>query len=165
MDFFIILLVAISLSMDAFSLSIAYGTLNLEKRKMITLSIIVGIFHFFMPLLGNKLGNLIIKYLFFEPKILLGLIFFLISIQMFFQKDEVTNLKSFFSLLLFGFAVSIDSFSIGIGISTITKNYILSYFVFSITSFAFTFIGLNFGKELSKVFGKYASKIGAVILI
>ena len=32
----IIILIAVSLSMDAFSLSLAYGTLNLDKKYLIT---------------------------------------------------------------------------------------------------------------------------------
>ena len=57
----IILTIAISLSMDAFSLALAYGTLNLEKKDIISTAIIVGIYHFFMPLLGNGVGNIILK--------------------------------------------------------------------------------------------------------
>ena len=43
----VIFLLAIGLSMDAFSLAILYGTLGFTKHKMFILSIIVGIFHFF----------------------------------------------------------------------------------------------------------------------
>ena len=47
-----IFLIAIALSMDAFSLSLAYGTLGLTKKEVNKLSVIVGIYHFFMPLIG-----------------------------------------------------------------------------------------------------------------
>ena len=43
MQLILVVLMAISLSMDAFSLSIAYGTLGLNKKNNISLSIIVGI--------------------------------------------------------------------------------------------------------------------------
>ena len=49
MNLFLLFIIAISLSMDAFSLSLAYGTLDINKKEIITLSIIVGIYHFFMP--------------------------------------------------------------------------------------------------------------------
>ena len=42
--------VAVSLSMDAFSLALIYGTCNMGKRNELLLAIIVGLFHFFMPL-------------------------------------------------------------------------------------------------------------------
>ena len=44
---FIIIMIAISLSMDAFSLALAYGTLNFSLKEIKKISIIVGIFHFF----------------------------------------------------------------------------------------------------------------------
>ena len=59
----IILTIAISLSMDAFSLSLIYGTLNLKPRMQKLMSIMVGIFHFLMPLLGYQIGELILTYL------------------------------------------------------------------------------------------------------
>ena len=53
MHIFIVITIAISLSMDAFSLSLLYGTLNLEKKFIWKLSLIVSIYHFFMPILGQ----------------------------------------------------------------------------------------------------------------
>ena len=62
MSLLIVILVAISLSMDAFSLSLAYGTLDLERKNINLLSLIVGAYHFIMPLLGMWFANkLIIK--------------------------------------------------------------------------------------------------------
>ena len=57
------IIVAVGLSMDAFSLSILYGTLGLSIRKIILLSVVVGVFHFFMPIIGNLFGSLITKYI------------------------------------------------------------------------------------------------------
>ena len=57
------ILVGISLSMDAFSLSLAYGTINLNKRQKLTLSLIVGAYHFIMPLIGLFFGSVIEKYI------------------------------------------------------------------------------------------------------
>ena len=56
---FTCILIGISLSMDAFSLALLYGTYGLAKNEEITLSIIVGLFHFFMPLIGLFFGNMI----------------------------------------------------------------------------------------------------------
>ena len=69
------------------------------------------------------------------------------------------------AFLIFGFSVSLDSFSVGLGISMITDYPLLGYFIFSLVSFLFTYIGLKFGKFLYDKFGKYAVFLGAVILI
>ena len=45
--FFTIVLIGISLSMDAFSLALVYGTYSLVKKDILLLSVIVGLFHFF----------------------------------------------------------------------------------------------------------------------
>lgn len=165
LDFLTLFLIAVSLSMDTFSLSTIYGTIGLEKRKIYLLSLIVGIFHFFMPLFGNLIGNFLLSKLTIQPNIVVGIIFILIAIQMFIQKEDVVDLKNFWMLLLFAFTVSIDSFSVGIGISMITKNSIVAYLIFFVTSMIFTFFGLRFGKYLSAKFGNKATKIGAIILI
>ena len=60
-DIFIILIIAVSLSMDTFSLSLAYGMLKLKNSIIKQISITVGIFHFFMPLLGDFFGEYILS--------------------------------------------------------------------------------------------------------
>ena len=44
-----ILLIAVALSMDTFSLSLGLGTYNLNKKKIYQISITVGLMHFLMP--------------------------------------------------------------------------------------------------------------------
>ena len=119
----IILTIAISLSMDAFSLALAYGTLNLEKKDIISTAIIVGIYHFFMPLLGNGVRNIILKLFPLNPSAIVFVVLVFIGIQMIIEglknTEEVKKL-SFLEKILFGLAVSIDSFSVGIGLQSIS---------------------------------------------
>ena len=77
-NLFTLFLVAIGLSMDTFSLSIVYGTIGLTKKKIWLLSIIVGLFHFVMPFLGNLIGSIVLSKLPFNPDIVVGIIFILI---------------------------------------------------------------------------------------
>ena len=53
----LVFLMAISLSMDAFSLALAYGTLGMSNKDKIILSLVVGIFHLIMPLLGMLVNS------------------------------------------------------------------------------------------------------------
>lgn len=167
MAYLMCLLVAISLSMDTFSLSIIYGTLGMSKKEIITLSSIVGLFHFFMPLLGNMLGEAILSYIPIASSTIVGIIFFALAIEMLcslIKQEEVKKLTSFWSLLLFGFTVSIDSFSVGIGLDAILNNDVIATTIFMITSFLFTFVGLLMGKKLKSYFGKLATIVGALLL-
>ena len=60
-SFFTVLLIGISLSMDAFSLALVYGMAGLSSEEKILLSIIVGLYHFIMPLIGLNFGLIISK--------------------------------------------------------------------------------------------------------
>lgn len=168
MPLLIVFMVAVSLSMDAFSLSLAYGTLNLNKRSINTLSLIVGIYHFFMPILGMIVGSTIIYLLPITPNTLVFMVLFLIGVQMIiesFKEDKSVKKLNFVEMLLFGFAVSIDSFTLGLGLRVIYKVPLVSAFIFSITSFLFTYIGLTMGKKINEIVGKLSTIIGGILLI
>lgn len=168
MSLLIIVIIAISLSMDAFSLSLIYGTLNINRRLEIIMSITVGIFHFFMPIIGYKLGKIIINIIKINPSILAGIIFIILGIEMIIslkKEESISILKNIFSVMIFAFTVSIDSFSVGITFTVLNSSIILSSLIFSITSFIFTYLGLKVGKKLSLSFGNITTFIGSMILI
>lgn len=168
MSIFIILTIAVSLSMDAFSLSLAYGTLNLEKKHILQLSTIVGLYHFFMPLLGMTVGTTIFHILPVKPSIIVFIILGFIGVQMIiesFKEERGVDIMSFVQLLVFGFAVSVDSFSVGIGLKAIHENYLLCAFIFSLSSYIFTFLGLKLGAKISNLIGKASTIIGGIVLI
>jgi len=161
-------LLAVSLSMDAFSLALAYGTLNMSRFDRLRLSMIVGLYHFFMPLLGYYVGNTIFQYIKIDLDLLvciiLGMIGFGMISDSFHKKEEVKNMH-LTELLFFGFAVSLDSFSVGIGLKAFTEDIFLSPFLFSITSAFFTYIGLYLGNKINTIIGKVATLLGGIVLL
>ena len=166
--FFTTLIVGISLSMDAFSLALVYGTQGLNRKSEVLLSIIVGIYHFVMPLIGLFFGNLIFSYFMFNVNLLVAIIFSIIGIEMIISSFKDEEVKVFLSLggfLLFGLSVSIDSLTTGIGLRAISNNYLCVASIFMITSGVFTYVGLKLGNKLSDKFGKYATIVGGAILI
>ena len=163
----LVIIIAISLSMDAFSLALAYGTLNLNKKDIYKLSLVVGIYHFFMPLLGLFLGNIILRYV-SNPNFIVFVILFVIGIEMIyetFKEEDIKNIVSIRQILLFGLAVSIDSFSVGIGLNIISNNYLYCSSIFSIFSLSFTYLGLILGKKINNIIGKTSTIIGGLVLI
>lgn len=168
MNLFVIVIIALSLSMDAFSLSLAYGTLNLEKKYMYKLAFIVGIYHFCMPLLGNYFGKQIFKIININDDILVFLVLLIIGVEMIFETFKTDNnvkVMHNFELLLFGFAVSIDSFSVGMGLSNVSNNIFFISLIFSLTSFLFTYIGLLMGKKINGLIGRLSTFFGGIMLI
>lgn len=168
MNIITIIIIAVSLSMDAFSLSLAYGTLNLEKKYIKKLAAIVGIYHFFMPLIGLLTGNALLKVIPIKTNIIVCIVLTFIGLEMIidtFKNNENIKLMNIKELLLFGFAVSLDSFSVGIGLKALTNNYILCVIIFSISSFIFTYIGLIFGKKINNLIGRISTLLGGLTLI
>ena len=164
----IIIIIAISLSMDAFSLALAYGTLNLNRKYIFKISLTVGIYHFIMPLIGMCVGTTLIHHLKIEPTLIVFLILFFIGIQMIyetFKEEKIKPIINFKEILLFGLAVSIDSFSVGISLKVINESFIISALIFSIFSFLFTYFGLNLGKKINNLIGKSSTILGGIVLI
>lgn len=166
-EFLLFLLIGIGLSMDAFSLAIIYGANNIEKKKIMLLSVIVGIFHFIMPNLGSILSNHFLSGFILYSNIITGIVFLILAIQMIFSLKEEENAKqitSYLEIFLFAIAVSLDSFSVGMALSLENQNLILGGIIFTFVSAIFTFIGLILGKYLGKKTGKIGKVIGIIIL-
>ena len=166
-ELLILLIIGISLSIDAFSVATVIGMTYPSTKKSLFTSIIVGIFHFVMPLLGVYVSYQITKTININTNMLLGIILILISLQMFIEYIKPSNKEislNILGVLLFAFGVSLDSFSIGMGLNAITDNLLLSSTIFSACSFTLTFLGLTLGKYVSKLLKKYSYLIGTILL-
>lgn len=154
--------------MDTFSISLSIGTFNITKTKVIFLCLIVGIMHFFMPIIGSVLGYKVINYLNINVNFLLGIILLFIAVEMIIdliKSDDKYFELNIFNMILVSLSVSLDSFSTGLGLSAITNNIILSGFIFSICAASFTFLGLLIGKYSGEKIGIYANIVGILLLI
>lgn len=168
MSLIIVFLIAVSLSMDAFSLSLAYGTLNIEKSKRILLALTVGVYHFLMPIIGMNVGKTILYILPIKPTTVVFIVLLIIGVQMIiesFKEEKQISLLKFTEYLIFGLAVSIDSFSVGIGLNAIYGKPIISALIFSICSLLFTYLGLYLGTKINDWIGKSSTLIGGIVLI
>ena len=166
-SFFTILLIGISLSMDAFSLALVYGMQGMKKKQKLLLSIIVGIYHFIMPLIGLSFGTILNNINIISIDIIASLILIYIGIDLIISNSkkedrlEITKI----GFIIFGLSVSLDSLTVGIGLKAITNNYLISSIVFSISSLVFTYSGLLLGNLIGSKIGTYSKLIGGIILI
>lgn len=167
MEIITLIIIGLSLSIDAFSLSLAYGLLNIPKKTIISTSIIVGIFHFIMPILGMLLGNIITDTLNLDSKYILLTILILILIEMIksLKEENKEHELNIINMLIFAFLVSFDSFTLGIGIKYLTSNIFLASTIFMILSSLFTFLGFILGKYLTKKATYKIKLIGIILLL
>ena len=165
-SFILVFLIAVSLSMDAFSLSLAYGMEGVHNKNKIILSLIIGIYHFIMPLIGFIFSNIITSYLIININIIASIILVIIGFDLILSNKKDNKLIfSIVGILLFGLTVSLDSLSVGIGIKAITNNYISSFIIFALTAAFFTYLGLYLGNIINQKIGDYSKISGGLILI
>lgn len=153
--------------MDAFSLSLTYGINNTRFKTIIITASMVGLFHFFMPLIGNFVGIPLFEYTIIKPKYVLFFVFLLLSIDMFihfFEEKPKIRVLNVIGTLFFAVSVSFDSFSVGLGLRYIYDNILVALFIFCIISAIFTCMGFWLGKKLSEKIGKYSFLVGSVVL-
>ena len=157
--------IGIGLSMDAFSISLSLGTTNPNNKSIIKTSITVGIFHFFMPILGYIIG------LYFNTKInntniLTSIIFLVLSYEIYRNRnEEETSILNIINILLISLSVSLDSFSVGIALGLNNELIYIASTIFSLTSLTFTYLGLILGKKINSKYKNISTYIGIILLL
>lgn len=170
-----ILLIGVSLSMDAFAVSVTNG-LTLEKFKVrhaLWMGLYFGGFQFLMPLLGFLLGSTVSHYIMrFGPYISFALLAF-IGGKMLLESlrptgdDEagMTDL-SHRSLLAAAVATSIDALAVGVSFAFQEELRLLpSCLLIGCTTFVISFLGAILGSRIPGLSGKKAGVVGGCVLI
>jgi len=172
MTFIELLLIAIGLSMDAFSVSICKGltTKKFSWRMALLCGLWFGFFQALMPVIGYFLGaqfqELIEAY---DHWIAFGLLF-LIGANMIREalskKEESANgdldVKTMFLLAV---ATSIDALAVGVSFACIQVKLWSSVLIIGLTTFLFSVLGVKIGNVFGSKYEKSASIIGGIILI
>ena len=166
----------ISLSADAFSVSLANG-LNEPKMKKAKMLGVAGVFAFFqalMPLIGWFLVKKFVQ--FFEnlawliPVVALSLLTF-IGVKMLVDgiknKEEESGKKvGILGLLVQGIATSIDALSAGFGLEDFnTGEALISVSIIGAITFGICVAGVIIGKKFGTRLAGKAAILGGVILI
>ena len=168
-NFFSLFILALALSADTFSMCLALGTTNPSNKDKLKLSFVVGLMHFFMPLLGELLGqNIIALFSLNSNKFLGGILIFIacnLLVEIKNKKDISPFEYNLINILIFAFGVSLDAFSTGLGIGGMTTNLFLATSLFSLVSFIMTYLGLYLGGIAYKHLEKKASILGVLLLL
>ena len=173
MSFISIFLIALALSMDAFSVAIALGAAGRghSSGAMIRLAAAFGVFQFVMPILGWLLGRTVVSYIAdYDHWIAFGLLLIvgLRMIKEYFDKDEKERTKDptkGWSLLVLSIATSIDALAVGVSFAFFDVNIYYASAIIGIICFIITALGMIFGKALSRILGRKAVLVGALVLI
>ena len=161
-----IFFIGLSLSIDAFIVSLSIG-MKISKIERIIIPLTIGIMHFIMPLIGHFLGYQVLYIINLNPKIIVAIILLYLAIIMYLdrKKEKKVSITSFISIILLAFSVSIDSFSVGLGLDGLTNKYLACSLIFSLCSSCITYIGLITSKYSLLLLKEKAIYLGIIILL
>lgn len=166
-----IILIGISLSMDAMSVAICKGMSETKKKvkKSIVIALYFGLFQAIMPLLGYFLArnlqiliNKIDHWIAFILLIIIGIKIIKDAILNENTYDDDISLKIMLPLAI---ATSIDAFAIGISLSFLNVDLLFSITCIGIITFILSFIGVKLGNRIGERFGIKSQLLGGFILI
>ena len=170
-----ILLIGVSLSMDALAIAITNGlTLkNFNIRHALWMGLYFGGFQCLMPLLGCLLGSTVSHYITaFGPYISFALLAFIggkmlrDSLKADEDGDEGMLTLSHKRLLAMAVATSIDALAVGVSFAFMENLRVLpACILIGCTTFVIAFAGAMLGSRIPGGSGKKAGVLGGIVLI
>lgn len=166
-----IILVGISLSMDAFAISLCKGlTIYKNKiKKCIVIGLYFGIFQAIMPIVGYLLAN---NFKFIIQALDHWIAFFLLTIigikmikDAIMDENDLNDSTKVKVMLPLALATSIDALVVGITLTLFDISLFKSISIIGIITFILTFIGSLFASYVSNNFGRKSQIIGGLMII
>lgn len=170
-----LLLIAVSLALDAMAVSISVGIANPRAawKQGLRMGLWFGGFQFGMPLLGFLLGRTLSTYISAAaPFVAFGLLAFvggrMIVDSLQSKEDnapadagELTT-RRLFTLAV---ATSIDALAVGVSAAFMALPLLLSCTVIGVTAFLLSLLGALVGRRLGCAFQRWAQVLGGIVLI
>jgi putative Mn2+ efflux pump MntP len=173
MNFIEVLLISLSLAMDAFAVCLGAGTTGQadSPRPTFRLAFHFGLFQFIMPVLGWFAGTTIVRYIaaydHWVAFILLAYVGGRMVWSGFHLDGEVqkNDPSRGWTLVLLSIAVSIDALAVGFSLGMVGVTIWYPAVVIGIVTGLVSWLGLRLGGKLGGKFGKRMEIIGGLVLI
>lgn len=166
-----IIIIAIALAMDAFSVSMTKGFTqkNLTKSQILYYGLFFGFFQFIMPVIGYICGTTISSFVSTVAPWIAFFLLLAIGLNMIRESldsdDYIMDTFSFKELTLLAVATSIDAFAVGITFALLNMSLLLPCTIIGIVAFIFSISGIFIGKKLGNYFGDKFEILGGAVLI
>jgi putative Mn2+ efflux pump MntP len=173
MSFAEVLLISLSMAMDAFAVCLGAGTTGQANgpRPRFRLAFHFGLFQFIMPVLGWLAGATVERYIkAFDHWIAFGLLA-LVGARMIRSgldkngEDNHSDLSRGWTMVLLSIAVSIDALAIGLSLALIGVFVWYPAIVIGVVTGLMSLLGLRIGNGLGRRFGNVMEIIGGLVLI
>ncbi|MDR1793900.1 MAG: manganese efflux pump MntP family protein [Erysipelotrichaceae bacterium] len=165
-----LVIISISLAMDAFAVSLckSLATKHVTIQKTLTISLLFGFFQFLMPVIGYFLGA---NFLLFIQQYDHWVAFILLAVIGFNMIKESRDCENgddnyaLVALLPLAIATSIDALAIGISFALLQVNIWLASLLIGIITTLICIIGVTLGKILGTRFQSFAQAFGGATLM
>lgn len=173
MNFLVILLIALSMSMDAFAVCLGAGTQPHTNggRPAFRLAFHFGLFQFLMPVLGWLAGTTVAVYITgVDHWIAFGLLGF-VGGRMIWSglhpgpEERKDDPSRGWTMVMLSIAVSIDALAVGLSLGLIGLTIWYPAVVIGIVTGLISWLGLILGSRLSERFGERMEVIGGLVLV
>lgn len=159
---------AIGIGMDAFSVSLGLGMQQLRLKRIAIIGIVFGLFHVLLPFIGIIIGKALSSEAGQMATLVGGLLLVGIGAQMFFsafkEGDKKTIQPIGFGLLILAIIVSVDGFSVGLGLGLSGVRVVVSLMLFGFAGMVLSWIGMLLGRKVRGFLGAYSEILGGSIL-
>jgi putative Mn2+ efflux pump MntP len=169
---FTILLISVSLAMDAFSVSIVSSVKVSRVRlsEAVRMGTYFGVFQAVMPAIGFLIGNSLNSFVEDWSGIIGCILLSIVGAKMIYESrqdddDSIGDAHSTRTMIGLAFATSIDALIVGTTLSLVEIPILASLIIIGVVTFAFCVVGYLFGARLGKLFGKHAETVGGIVLI
>ena len=165
-----IILIALSLAIDCFVISICINSSNkLKKIEYFRIPLHFGLFQLFMTIIGYYLGSSFKNYIDGFDHWIAFLLLFIIGIKMIIDslKKECKEINKINEKVLIGLSIatSIDALVIGLAFSMIDGGILFNSIIIGIFSFVLSLIGLLIGRKIRDFNLGFIGIIGGLVLI
>ncbi|RAP51801.1 MAG: hypothetical protein BZ138_04345 [Methanosphaera sp. rholeuAM270] len=172
MDYISIILIALALSMDSFSVSLTKGFTQkkLKTTQMLYYGLTFALFHLFFPIMGYFAGVTITKFVTAIAPWIAFILLFIVGFNMIKESlenedEDVVDDFSFKELILLALATSIDAFAIGVSFALLNTSIFVPAIITSLTVFTLSILGIIIGRKLGDYFGDKFLILGGIVLI
>ncbi len=173
MSLFSVFLIALGLSVDGLAVSVSSGVCmrNAQLFTAVKLALIMGLFHFIMPLVGWLAGSefkpLIQAY---DHWIAFGLLAFIggkMLFEVFRAKDAEPGINLHNNMMIFGLslATSIDALIVGVSFGLLDVPVFIPVLIIGFTMFVVSLLGCWLGRKIGSRFNRGFEVFGGLVLI
>lgn len=168
-----IIMIGLSLSMDAFSVSVSNGVClrKLTPKYLFLIAGMFGLFQGLMPIIGFLAGAAFASFVMNFSKYIVFGVLFAIGVKMILdskkEAEEQTNCPLIGPklILIQAIATSMDALAVGISFSTMNVGILPVSALIALITFVVCLFGVFVGHRFGSIFRRQAIILGGVVLI